>query len=38
MHPKKSMLIGMPKKLPLVIDFLLLALRVKSQKLSTNVP
>ncbi len=38
MAPKNSMFNGMPKKLPRMIADLVFALRVKSQKFSTNVP
>lgn len=38
MAPNRSMLIGMPQKLPRTIDFLDLAERVKSQKFRTKVP
>ncbi len=38
MTPKNKVLTGMPNRLPQTIDFLVLALRVKSQKLSTKVP
>ena len=38
MAPKRSMLIGMPQKLPRTMDFLETAERVKSQKFRTNVP
>ncbi|MNR63366.1 hypothetical protein D3C85_1856590 [compost metagenome] len=36
--PNTSMLMGMPQKLPLTIDFLEAEERVKSQKFRTNVP
>jgi hypothetical protein len=38
MAPKNSMFNGIPKKLPLMIAVREVALRVKSQKFSTNVP
>ena len=38
MTPKNSVFTGIPNRLPQTIDFLVLALRVKSQKFRTNVP
>ena len=38
MTPKNKVFTGMPKRFPQTIDFLVLAPRVKSQKLSTKVP